>query len=749
MWAWAAALAALAAVLCLIPLFNLLGFEFALALTLAVSPAAAHLGTRSPSWASAARRALLLLLLPLALVALNSLRVRNCNPAEGARLYVLLPVAGAVVAAGWGRAAAVALGAPRRAYALVLVLGLGSAAWAVARFLLDPQISVCGAAFGWWPGALYDEGLGVPRFLAWSRMSDLAGVALALSSAHLVRAARLRRSLLAPAVVASLAGVATLAFWVGRVELGYHHDRRSLERALGGHVRTAALDLHYPASAYDDSELGLLVQDLEFRVRQVEGFFGLPASDRPLRVYVYGSRAQRRRLMGAHRVSIAKPWLREVHLMRPAYGASIVTHEVAHVVAARFGGAPLGMPARWGVLPLMGLVEGAAVAAEWQRGVLTPHGWAAALRRLELAPNPVALLDSAGFYGHAASRAYTVAGSFARYLIDTHGPARFRQVYRDGDFQQAYGASLPELVRRWEGFVDQLPLEADDVELARLRFSRRAIFRRVCAREISRARDEAERLGHQGRHAEALAVLGRICSWDPGDPGHLSRLFDVLRDAGLDDDARHTGARLLDHRGASATLQARTLERLGDIAWGGGGHERARAQYLEALALHPTQGQRRSLDIKLWALERPAVAEAVRAYLSGRSRDERMAALLSLGIRVPAAGSADAPLLYLVARALYLREDWPGASEQLTRALEAGLVSAPLRDEASRLHAEALFRAGRYQMAHEVFTGLAATASRSGLRALAADWAERCRWVARGPASGPAGAALDRAAWVE
>lgn len=744
-WAWAAALALLAALLCWLPLFHLLGFEFALALTLAVGPAAAHLGVRSPSWAAAARRSLLLLVPPLLLITLNALRVRNCNPLEGLRLYVLLTAAGAVVAAGWGRAAAVVWGARGRALAVVLGLGVVSALWAVARFLIDPQISVCGAAFGWWPGALYDEGLGVPGFLPWARLADLVGAAFALGGAHLWSALRRGDRLGPPAVVWGLAGVAALAMLGARVELGYHQDRATLERALGGHVVGGPLDLHFAAEAYDESEVRQLREDLEFRVHQLERFFGLAPASEPLRVYVYASRAQRRRLMGAHHVSIAKPWLAEVHLVRPSYGESIVTHELAHVVSARFGGAPLGMPARWGVVPLMGLVEGAAVAAEWQRGSLTPHGWAAALRRLDLAPDPAAILETSGFYHQAAGRAYTVAGSFARFLIDTEGAARFRAVYRHGDFVRAYGHPLSELVQRWERFVDGQPLSEADVELARLRFRRPAIFRRVCAREISRARDVARRLQDRGQRLEALALLGRVCAWEPGDPGHLSRLFDVQRDVGLFSDARWTGSQLLEHRAASATLKAQMLERLGDLDWGREQHAHAEASYAEALTLHPSEGQRRSLHIKLWALGQPALAESVRGYLTGTERVERDAALVTLALRTPPAGVAPAEQLYLVARALHLRRDWLGAVTQLDRALQAGLAPAALRDEAQRLRAVALFFAERTAEALAGFEALSHQAARPGLRSLAADWAQRCRWVAarRAVAGGSGSAALD------
>src|SRR4029079_8862446 len=92
-----------AGVLCALPLFDLLGYEFSFAMALAVTLAAINLGSvkiqRTPSERTAddARplRALLrlggvavakswwVLALPLALSLLNGLRVRNCDRAGG------------------------------------------------------------------------------------------------------------------------------------------------------------------------------------------------------------------------------------------------------------------------------------------------------------------------------------------------------------------------------------------------------------------------------------------------------------------------------------------------------------------------------------------------------------------------------------------------------------------------------------------------------------------------------------------
>lgn len=749
---WAIVLALLTLALLFVPLFDLLGFELSLALGLAVGPAAAHLGARSSSWSGGARRSLALLVAPLLLASLNALRVKNCNYPQGLLFFILLPGAAAVVAAGWGRAARLLLGRPGRALAAVLLLGLGSAGLALHSFLVEPQISFTGAAFGWWPGALYDEALGVPRLLAWSRLSDLAAAATALALAHNIRAVRARRW---SAVLLLPLGGATLALaalGLLRGELGYHQDRRSLEHELGGALLTPRIELHYPPASYPDEKLPLLVEDLRYRLDRLEAFFGLPPASEPVKVYVYAARAQRRRLIGADRVSIAKPWLREVHLLKPEPGDPIITHELAHVVAGRCAPGPLHMPVRAFVLPQMGLVEGAAVAAEWDAGLLTPHEWSAAMRRLGLAPDPAAILGPGSFFTKAAARAYTVMGSFVRFLVERYGPAPFCQAYGQGALDGAYPVPPAALLAEWARFVDGLPLGEAEMAQARLRFRQPSIFHRVCAREVARVAAEARRASRQRRHDEAIALHRQVCRHDPGDPGHLLALLEAQAEAGAHEAAQASGEELLGRAGVSEPMQAQVLERLGDLAWLQGQREEARGRYREAARLPLEPAGQRSLAVKLWALGQAELEPVLRSYLL--EPEERWGALVGLALR---AGELQEGLLdYLVGRALVGQGQPEEGIRALRRALPrlrsdepagAGRTWAELPDarlgiaaECLRLLGRAQYLVGRFAEAGESFSSLGRLAPWSGWRAMAEDWEARCRWAADGgsdPAAHP------------
>ena len=161
---------------------------------------------------------------------------------------------------------------------------------------------------------------------------------------------------------------------------------------------------------------------------------GSSALHRPrCRVVVFRSPEEKQRWVGAGGTQFAKPWLASVYLNDAPFPHPTLQHELAHVAAGAFGSGPFRVTSRWG-LPLMGVVEGVAVAADDPHGELTLHDWAAGMRRQGLMPDLRGILGAAGFWTAAPARAYTAAGSFLRFLRDTQGTERLQRLLAHGDF---------------------------------------------------------------------------------------------------------------------------------------------------------------------------------------------------------------------------------------------------------------------------------------------------------------------------
>src|SRR5262249_13526657 len=139
---------------------------------------------------------------------------------------------------------------------------------------------------------------------------------------------------------------------------------------------------------------------------------------------------------GARNVEMAKPWRHEIYVEHRAFPHTSLRHEIAHAVASAFGDRFFGVAARYGVMFNPGLIEGLAVALDWPGSYdrLSPHEAVRAMQVMGVEPT-IQELMSANFFTVSAARSYTTAGSFLRFLLDTYGAAKLRDVYGGGDFE--------------------------------------------------------------------------------------------------------------------------------------------------------------------------------------------------------------------------------------------------------------------------------------------------------------------------
>ena len=661
--------------------------------------------------------AALLLVLPVAMTLANGLRRPACDDRSGALLFALVTVPSALLAGAVG--ALCGLLWPRRGgalYALVLVGALASAVWPLYR---GAQAFAFSPLLGWFPGPLYDEAIAVTPALVWFRVGTLAWLVLAWAAAPV--AARSRASV--PLVLLGALAVAATQLTAERA--GWATSRGFIEQRLGGRLETAHATLIYPREK-TDADAKALADDVEFRLSQLSAFFGAPLPPWRITVFVYRSAAEKRALFGAGATSVTQPWLHQVHVNDEPLPHPVLKHELAHAVAASFARPPFFVPARFRVVPNMGLIEGLAVAADGEAGdELTLHEWAAAMKAVGLAPDLPALLGLSG-YGEAASRAYTYAGSFIRWLVaqkGAAGPAALRRAYETDDLADAFGAPLEELARRHAAFLEAITLPPRAKALAEQRFKAPSIFRRTCAREISRLAEDAA--AAQGRQDFAAADAGylRCAELEPDDPQYVLARFDVAAARGDTTLAATLAAKARALPGLGAAQRAELAQREGDFAWKRGDAAAARASYLAAA--QDAAGQRvRLVGAKLAALDVPDAWPAFLPLLVDGRAD--LADVLRL--REVAEPKGLALARYLIGRQLAQRRE-PDTRRYLDEALARGLPTPELTAEAERLDAFASHRAGDCNRVRALAEPRPARPA--ALQETLADLAERCAYEKR------------------
>lgn len=746
---WGAIFVVCATGLCFVPLFNLLGFEFSLAMTVPATVAAGWLGIREVRalrsseafatrrhqvvverlWLYATLRGLGLLALGLVPISLNALRVQNCNYGLGLAFYGVLPVTTLLIGTGW--AIFLELFRPGRGgrwYMGVIVVSVARALWHVYE---HPPVDVFHPFVGYYPGPIYDVTLPLESRLLWSRAEDLAWAAAVVCVARMFyTATEVRLSRRADAATrilfrspprVALAGVAlvsaiALRLWATRIDV--HRDAASIQAALGATRTTEHLRLYHPAS-WPPDRVERLLTELEFRHAEQKAFFGF-APERLIEVYAYPDQRTKKRLMGAGRTQIAKPWQYAVHVNDPRVGGRVLEHEIAHVFAAELAGPPFHIAMDRGVLPNMSIVEGLAVAATWESTPLDGHQWSLAMFRRDRAPSMKSILSPSGFVTAHNRTAYTLCGSFMRWQRDTQGPEAVARAYGEGGYPSD---GLDDLLGQWRRFLDAQPTGSPEQRkradaIAEVRFGQRSIFRQVCAREIAGLRAEMEAAATAGRDAEADALAQRILGFVPAQPDVRLRRVELLAAQDRAEDARTLAEQLVADGRLGALRRAAARERLADLLADSGDGAAARSHYDALLSEAWDRAAARRIFVKRAALDRGEAGAAVGTALRparGNHKPEIEAAFE----RALAADPEWAVAHYLLGRWLALggetrREE---GIERLEGALAMGLPTPDLRLEARRALAHAWFAHGRFDRAMTAFDGILAQSEDLALQA--------------------------------
>lgn len=713
---------------CVFPLFNVHGVESAFALGLVLPFPAAVLG------AALARRArahgepassllsdvaigsFLIWFLPVVLLGLNQVRVRQCDPVGGLAFMFAGPGIGTQLAGVFGALVGAFVPKwPLRLAVLVPFLGLLAG---LGSFWSTPSIAVYGQFVGWFPGTLYDVGRSFPMELMTYR---LFSVALWFVAAMLLLGLFSGRAKL-PAIAVALA--ASLVFGAGvsaGPELGHRSTVSAIDDALGGLRESERCVVHYPREMRED-RVARLMADCDFSVVRAEEGLGVEQTE-PVHAFFYRSASEKQRWMGAGRTFIAKPWRMEVHLQLAGWPHPVLGHEVVHVVARNAAQGPFqvsGQAGGW--WPNPGLIEGVAVGIDWRElEGMTPHQWARAMRDLELLPS-VGRLMGLGFLGVEARRSYTTVGSFTRFYRDTRGVDALRDAHREGQVPD-----LSTAADDWDSFLDTVELPDGAGDLARMRFSRSSIFATACPHRLATLRSQLGADLAAGDEARARQTCRDMLDIDEGALDARIALAGAEARLGR---TRAATAAVEAMQGGPILAIARAEEQIADARWLRGDLTDARERYAQLMEIPQAEGARRLLEVKIDALNGgPEEAEIVRAMFLGRGGSPASPVAITHlaheldGLRDDGLGS------YLAARQLLNEERYALALPLIDRARTLGLPTDRLNHEASRILGLSFVALTRYDEARSAFesahdAGGISTAERDA-------WLDRIAFLAR------------------
>jgi hypothetical protein len=740
---------AVAGAMCAVPLLAVHGPESALALGILLPPMAAWMAASVTAHARAAggvKRtgelleaallpALCLLLLPLLVLYVDALRVRNCAPLEGLAFMLLGPGFGVILASLVGVWAGLVLQGRRMATVGALGVPLLGIALALGRFYATPAIFSYGHFFGFFSGTVYDEDVSIGAALLSLRAASsawIAGLSLLVTSCTDPVAVRLSLAVLRTrafgfAVAVSLCALGLVSDGLAP-ELGHATSVEHVRHALGGELASKRCNLVFPRE-WSRPDRERLAADCDFRVVQAEQWLGLRHPGR-IWVFLFRTPDEKSALMGAANTNIAKPWRGEVYISETSWPNPVLGHELVHVVAAGMGTGPFRISGRLGgLLPEASLIEGVAVAAAWQaQAGLTPHQWARAMLELGMMPR-LDQLFGAGFLAQQKRLAYTLSGSLLRFVAERYGKAAVRRAYTRGDLGAAVSLSLPELQTQWHSYLRSLPLSARALGLARARFAGASIFSTVCPHALAQLKTALSSDLSAGDDPSAAQDCQQILGIDPADGATRAALVGVLARLGEGLHAQRELGFMVGPPGVPEPFIALAQQALADAAFRRGDLSRAGTLYDALLAQPADDDTRRLLQVKALAVHgTPTQARLLFELLvgePGERSDGATAVHLAYALR---SERSDGLPHYLEARQLYFQHRFEPAAQLLQEARARGLPTQELALEALRVQANSRFATGDLPGAQALFQQLG-IGDDPGRLAEAEDWLARIRFT--------------------
>ena len=781
-WLWFTAFGVLALILANIPLFNILAFEFCAVIALGISFAGAHVTLtvvqqmkRQPDALTGSPgqvvvrcfgEALIfnagLLGLSLAIILLNAFRIENCNFTEGFLFFIILPVISCVYATAAG--AFFGFWIKRRWLAYFAYLGylLISYIPLVINLIFHPPVFAYHATFGYFPGPIYDFIVPITDTLLIARAETLLWallfLGLTISICEVSRDTELMpqlrwRKLFSPLtkrvwLYLLLIGLLGFQFYAGA--LGVRPTRADIAQKLGGFRETEHFEIFYAREL--ETQIENIVADCEFQYAQLSAYLMSDGDElsRKVRAYIYASPEQKKQLIGAGSTSVEDPFGHGFHIHAQGFPHPVLKHELAHVFTVPWS--PLKVSLK------IGLHEGIAVAADWDEGRLTAHQWAKAMHQMEIAP-PLSAVMGIGFWGHAGSRSYLLAGSFVRFLVDTYGIEKFKKVFPTGNFVKHYAKDLSALEAEWIEFLETIPVQENDTTYATYRLKRPSVFEQVCAHEMAALRDTAWRAYYRRDFATAVETFGTMLSDDPNNLRTLRGLMYSEYRMQNYDKALSLATRVASAEDTRFSPEAMLLK--GDIHWVKDEHEKAMAEYTAVEVQHETIEHRRikriaalsypdavpmewNAQLNAAIQEQRSLQELLRVVLVERIDSGEKMAYLSMCIQA----APDMWLAYLlVGELLHGEEAWQSSNQYLRRAV-ARLEKSRISDETPPLiqltpqQYQSLvldirrtmgintYHQKDYETATEVFEMIATDETLPlGVTRKAEEWKQRCQWA--------------------
>ena len=494
-----------------LPLTNYLGFEFSILNSVVIILLAGIFSifyfkkitisedTKKRIYKTLAWISLIFLLIPFLISFFSLFNAVTCPIKDGIIFYIFLTFPAPIIGIALG---VLSYSITKRFGLLVFILApFIIALIPVLEIYFNPQVYFYNPIIGFFPGTIYDEGIEVDFKLMTYRIFNLL---FFLSIIFLILRALSSTSKYSLRIAWAYSIIVPLAFIILSSDLGYSTTHSRIKSELDKTISSEHYEIHY-SSALNDTLIKVIALHHEFYHMELEKYFNVKMKKKIISL-IFNNREQKKRLFGTANADVAKPWLPEIYISVDNYDKTL-KHEIAHCFAGDFGSRIFKVADNFNP----SLIEGIAMAADPIYDSYDLDYMAALAFNNEFKIDVNALFTFFNFFKQPSSLGYIIAGSFIKFLVDTYGIDRFKNLYTYLDFKTHYGKELAELSREYEIYLnDKFVIPTGSSDRAKYYYGRKSIFYKVCPRYVAKKISEAWKLYDEKKISEAIVIFEEL-----------------------------------------------------------------------------------------------------------------------------------------------------------------------------------------------------------------------------------------------
>ncbi len=173
----------------------------------------------------------------------------------------------------------------------------------------------------------------------------------------------------------------------------------------------------------------------------------LMSYQRTIHIFIYPSHESKKLWFGGESTDITDVRTPSIHITAEPWPHSTLRHEIVHALSSGFAYHGLGFH------PNLAFTEGIAVALAPSDEEISLHEGAARILQSDRIPD-LDHLFSPLFWSASGRRAYTVAGSLLKFLIDRYGIPQVKLLYSGTEWSHIFAEDFENTLKLWRNFLE-------------------------------------------------------------------------------------------------------------------------------------------------------------------------------------------------------------------------------------------------------------------------------------------------------